>query len=304
VDLFLNWPYNAAVPPTLGARDITVNSITGVIINMDRVKGHPYLRDDSDLLKREKNLKVREALDMLIPRDFILFQLLNRDPKPDDYEKYLLYGPWPHHEFLGAQVPAIVGGNSKGADDLIRKTCGWSKDGQGYWLDAQSKRITLRFIHGDFGRDTDRQICDEICKRLESNGFYIEKSATTTNQFLARLQQGDFDLAFKTYTLSGTHRENLGYLFVDQADYNPGRFNNAEVRRLFEKAGQSRDPGEQREFLKDAAYVIGQQRPWLFLYDLPFKAVYRPNFLRLPSKDSALSADDFFINACDWSTGG
>lgn len=300
-DMFLNWPQNNTVPNNLGKRDISVQTITGIIVNMNREKGNQFLRDEVDIVKKDRNRKIRKALDMLIDRPKILSMLIGRQPTGADFN-LLLHGPMPKKEYQNMTPPELAAHDPAGAGQELTRL-GLRKDSKGKWTDSSGNLLKLRFIHGDFGRDAEKHVCDEIIKTLEDNGFEVQQLARSSDELNARLKSGEFDLAFKTYTLSGTHRENLEFLFCPNDSYNLGCYDSHEVSKKVSQAKSTINPDNKLAIQFEASSLIADDRPWLFLYDLPYQVVYRPSFLRLPANDAGLSANDLFINVCDWRTG-
>ncbi len=298
MDFFYNWPRTRDVPSELlSKKDIFLGNMTGMIINMDQGNGNRYLSS-----RRLENKEMRKALDMLVDRNTVISIIMRENLNERQKREILLYGPWRYMDYqIATKRNPIVDYNVSQATGIFQSQ-GFRKGSDGYWLQPNGEPFTLRLICGTYKNAAESQVFNYIMQSFDEFGIKIDYKDITSAEYTKRLLEGSYDLAFKSFVLpTGDYVHSLGSLFEAGSSANLGGYNNPAVNSKLAQSGGTYDFNDKKAILTDVAQIISDDRPWLFLYSMPYRAVYNRRFVH--NIGVKLSGSDLFLNVDSWQTG-
>lgn len=210
------------------------------------------------------DVRVRQALAHLVNRAEILSTIYQgvgqvaTSPIPPGMWAYSSDIPSYDYDVEAAQALLEEAGWTPGSDGTLQK-------------DGDPLALTIRTHSEDPDR---RQVIQVLQSEFNNVGIQADTNVVEWPSFFADVQNGEFQVAVVGW-LNLTNPDRAMYRqFTTDGDANYGSYQNEEVDQLLQDARASLSQDEARELYQQAASIIAEEAPYIFLQYQEYIAMY------------------------------
>jgi len=180
--------------------------------------------------------------------------------------------------------------NPEKAIQVLTEEAGWTyKDGTMYDPDGEPVKFSLLYPKGNVAREKSAPVIQE---NLQDIGIEVDLGVMEFPSLTARLEQGDFELALLG---QGTNGADYSSFYGKNAPNNRSGYHNPALDELFKEASMHVDPDEQKGYYVEAAKIMNEELPVIYLYHW-----YEGRFIAPDLKGVQASSITNFYQLVNW----